>query len=94
MSYLLRLRLSDRPGSLGMLAVELGAVGADIASLEVIERGDGYAVDDIVVDLPASALPDTLITAAENVDDVRVESLRPFSDVLDTDPGRWADRQA
>ncbi len=84
MSYLLRLRLSDRPGSLGMLAVELGAVGADIASLEVIERGDGYAVDDIVVDLPASALPDTLITAAENVDDVRVESLRPFSDVLDT----------
>jgi hypothetical protein len=84
LSYLLRLRLSDRPGSLGMLAVELGAVGADIQSLEVIERGDGYAVDDIVVELPVTALPDTLITAAENVHDVHVESLRPFSDVLDT----------
>ncbi|GEE03619.1 hypothetical protein nbrc107696_40650 [Gordonia spumicola] len=84
MSYLLRLRLSDRPGSLGMLAVELGAVGADIQSLEVVERGEGYAVDDIVVELPPNALPDTLITAAENVHDVHVESLRPFSDVLDT----------
>ncbi|WOC13466.1 ACT domain-containing protein [Gordonia sp. MP11Mi] len=84
MSYLLRLRLSDRPGSLGMLAVELGAVGADIRSLEVIERGDGFAIDDIVVELPSTSLPDTLITAAQNVHDVRVESLRPFSDVLDT----------
>ena len=84
MSYLLRLRLSDRPGSLGMLAVELGAIGADITSLEVIERGDGYAIDDIVVELPSGALPDTLITAAQNVHDVQVESLRPFSDVLDT----------
>ena len=83
MSYLLRVRLSDRPGSLGLLAVELGSVGADIQSLEVIDRGEGFAVDDIVVDLPAGSLPDTLITAAERVRDVRVESLRPFSDVLD-----------
>ncbi len=67
-----------------MLAVELGTVGADIRSLEVIERGDGFAIDDIVVELPTTSLPDTLITAAERVPDVRVESLRPFSDVLDT----------
>ena len=63
-SYLLRVTIDDRPGSLGQLAVSLGSVAADIISLEVIERGDGWAVDDIVVDLPLGALPDTLITAA------------------------------
>ncbi|MFT4088687.1 MAG: amino acid-binding protein [Gordonia sp. (in: high G+C Gram-positive bacteria)] len=83
MSYLLRVVLSDRPGSLGLLAVQLGAVGADIRSLEVVERGEGYAVDDVVVDLPPRALPDTLITAAEKVDGVHVDSLRPFAGVLD-----------
>ena len=84
MSYLLRVLLSDRPGSLGMLAVELGAIGADIRSLEVVERTDGMVIDDLVVDLPAGALPDTLITAAEKVSGIRVDSLRPFAGVLDT----------
>ena len=32
-SYLLRIELVDRPGSLGSLAVALGSVGADILSL-------------------------------------------------------------
>lgn len=83
MPFLLRVTLEDRPGSLGLLAVELGAVGADIRSLEVVERGDDYAVDDIVVELPHGALPDTLITAAEAVDGVHVDSLRPFGGMLD-----------
>ena len=38
-SYLLRVQLADRPGSLGSLAVALGSVGADILSLDVVERG-------------------------------------------------------
>lgn len=84
MSYLLRVLLNDRPGSLGMLAVQLGTIGADIRSLEVVERGDGYVVDDIVVDLPSGSLPDTLITAAEKVAGIHVDSLRPFAGVLDT----------
>lgn len=84
MSYLLRVQLPDRPGSLGSLAVALGSVGADILSLDVIERGDGYAVDDLVVDVAPGSLPDTLITAAENLHDVRVDSIRPYTGVLDT----------
>lgn len=83
-SYLLRVSLNDRPGSLGLLAVQLGSVGADILSLEVVERGDGYAVDDLVVDVAPGALPDTLITAAENVEGVRVDSIRPYDGILDT----------
>lgn len=84
MSYLLRLVVPDRPGSLGAVATALGTTGADIVSLDVLERGDGFAVDDVVVDLPAERLPDSLITAAQTVPGVRVESLRPFSGALDT----------
>ncbi len=84
MSFLLRVQLPDRPGSLGALALALGAVGADILSLDVIERGTGYAVDDLVVDVPHGALPDTLLTAAEGLDGVRVDSIRPYAGILDT----------
>jgi hypothetical protein len=83
-SYLLRLVVPDRPGTLGAVATALGTAGADIVSLDVLERGDGFAVDDVVVDLPAGGLPDSLISAAQTVDGVRVESLRPFSGALDT----------
>ena len=75
-SYLLRVQLEDRPGSLGSLAVALGSVGADILSLDVVERAAGYAVDDLVVDLPPGAMPDMLITAAEKLDGVYVDSIR------------------
>lgn len=84
MSFLLRVQLPDRPGSLGSLALALGSVGADILSLDVVERGAGYAVDDLVVEVHAGALPDTLITAAEALDGVQVDSIRPYTGVLDT----------
>ena len=82
-SYLLRVELEDRPGTLGSLAVALGLVGADILSLDVVERGEGYAVDDLVVDLPAGAMPDALITAAEALQGVRVEAIRPHTGLLE-----------
>lgn len=84
MSYLLRVQLPDRPGSLGALALALGSVGADILSLDVVERGAGFAIDDLVVEFPTGALPDTLITAAESIADVAVDSIRPYSGLLDT----------
>ena len=84
MSYLLRLVVPDRPGTLGAVATALGTVGADIVSLDVLERGDGFAVDDVVVDLPAGRLPDSLLTAVQGVPGVEVESLRPFAGPLDT----------
>jgi hypothetical protein len=83
-SYLLRLLVPDRPGSLGAVATALGIAGIDIVSVDVLERGDGVAVDDVVVDLPPGRLPDTLITAARTVPGVEVESLRPYAGPLDT----------
>ena len=84
MSYLLRLVVPDRPGILGAVATALGTAGVDIVSVDVLERGNGVAVDDIVIDLPPDRLPDGLITAAQAVEGVQVESLRPFSGPLDT----------
>lgn len=78
MSYLLRLVLPDRPGMLGAVATALGDVGGDILSLDVVERGPDGAVDDLVVALPPGGMADALITSAQSVPGVVVESLRPY----------------
>jgi hypothetical protein len=78
MSYLLRVVLPDRPGMLGAVATALGHAGADIVSLDVVERGPDGAVDDLLVQLPQGGLADVLITAACSVPGVTVESLRPY----------------
>jgi hypothetical protein len=82
-SFLLRVVLPDRPGSLGALATALGEAGGDILSLDVVERGPDGAVDDLVVALPAGGLADRLITSAQSVEGVVVESLRPYHGVPD-----------
>jgi len=78
MSYLLRVVLPDRPGMLGAVATALGEAGADIVSLDVVERGPDGAVDDLLVQLPPGRMADSLITAACSVPGVQVESLRPY----------------
>ena len=83
-SFLIRVLLPDSPGTLGAVATALGTVGADILSVDVVERGNGTAVDDLVVELPSGRLPDALITAAESVEGVEVDAVRPYAGVLDT----------
>jgi hypothetical protein len=83
MSYLLRVVLPDRPGALGAVATALGLVGADILSLDVIERSPDSATDDIVIDLPPDKLADSLVSAAVTVEGVRVESIRPYAGQID-----------
>ncbi len=78
MSYLLRVVLPDRPGMLGAVATAIGEAGGDIVSLDVVERGPEGAVDDLLVVVPPGGLADRLITAAQSVPGVVVESLRPY----------------
>lgn len=78
MSFLLRVVLPDRPGMLGAVATAIGEAGGDIVSLDVVERGPEGAVDDLLVMVPPGGLADRLITAAQSVPGVVVESLRPY----------------
>lgn len=83
MSYLIRVVLPDRPGALGAVASALGHAGADILSVDIVERSAGQATDDLVVELPADRLADSLVSAAASVAGVRVESIRPYAGVID-----------
>jgi hypothetical protein len=77
-SYLLRVLLPDRPGMLGAVATALGNAGADIISVDIVERSAGIAVDDLIVDLPPGKLADTLVSAAVSVPGVSVESIQRY----------------
>lgn len=82
-SFLLRVVLPDRPGMLGAVATAIGRVGGDIVSLDVVERGPGGAVDDLLVVVPVGGLADSLVTSAESVEGVLVESIRPHHGATD-----------
>lgn len=71
--FLMRVRLPDRPGSLGAVATAMGTVGGDINAVEIVEKGEGYAVDDFIVDLPPGKLPESIVVACHNLSGVRVE---------------------
>lgn len=82
-SFLIRVVLPDRPGALGAVASALGHAGADILSVDIVERSAGQATDDLVVELPPGKLPDSLVSAAASVPGVRVESIRSYAGVID-----------
>lgn len=82
-SFLLRVVLPDRPGALGAVATALGEAGADILSVDIVERSAGTATDDLVVELPPGKLADSLVSAAAGVEGTRVESIRPYAGTMD-----------
>jgi hypothetical protein len=48
----MRIWLPDDPGVLGAVAAQIGAAEGNVIGLEVLERGDGVAVDELMVELP------------------------------------------
>lgn len=70
--FLLRLALPDRPGSLGSVATAMGTVGADINAVEIVEKYEGYAVDDFMVELPSGVLADSLVSVCTAIDGVEL----------------------
>jgi hypothetical protein len=78
--YLLRVIMPDRPGALGEVASALGRAGGDIVGIEVVEhRADGFAVDDVTLDLPPGRSPDALVSACNALDRVDVEFVGPYA---------------
>jgi GNAT superfamily N-acetyltransferase len=60
-------QLEDRPGRLGELATAVGAAGCNIISLHVVGEpaDDGSITDELLVKVPESADPATLVEAVE-----------------------------
>ena len=78
-AYIIRVWLPDRPGALGAVASRVGAVRADVIGIDIIERGAGRAVDELVIDLPDGELVDLLLAEIGEVEGVDVENIRPLS---------------
>ncbi|MBZ5739521.1 amino acid-binding protein [Nocardioides mangrovi] len=73
MPYLLRVELPDIPGSLGRVATAIGMAGGDIEAIEIVEkRHDGVAVDDVLLETAPGAMPDSIVSACNALDGVRV----------------------
>jgi hypothetical protein len=73
---LVRVWLPDRPGALGLVASRIGAVDGDIVGIDVLEQGDGVAVDEFAVQLRNGASVELLVREIEEVDGVSVEEVR------------------
>ena len=71
-----RVWLPDRPGALGLVASRIGAIGADIVGIDVLERSEKVAVDEFGVVLPRDDLVKLLVREIEEVDGASVEEWR------------------
>jgi hypothetical protein len=76
-TFLLRVWLPDRPGALGAVASRIGAVKGDVVGIDILERGGGRVIDELVVDLPSDDLVPLLLQEIVQVDGVDVEDVRP-----------------
>lgn len=83
----IRIRLPDRPGSLGTVARTLGVAGADIVQVVVLERSGGRAVDDVTVSWPDGVSLDVLCDALCSVRGVVVDGVWRTSEA----PGVFSD---
>ncbi len=73
MPFLLRVELPDVPGSLGRVATAIGEAGGDIDAIEIVEhRDDGYAVDDVLLEMAPGHMPDSIVSACNTLDGVQV----------------------
>jgi hypothetical protein len=74
---LLRVRVSlpDRPGALGAVTRTLGAAGADILQVTVLESSTGRALDEFTVAVANPAVQERVSAGLEAAPGVRVEGI-------------------
>ena len=75
-TLVLRLWLPDRPGALGQVASRIGSVHGDLLAIDILERGGGQVVDELVILVPPSTSDELLVREVRAVDGVAVEDLR------------------
>ena len=78
-TFLLRVRLPDRPGALGAVASRIGAVRGDVVAMEIAERAHDSAVDEFVVELADEDHLRLLLSEIAEVDGAWVDTVRPVA---------------
>lgn len=58
----------------------MGTCGADISAMEIVERGDGWVIDDFMLSVSRSGLIETLVGACNAIDDVQVVWVSRYPD--------------
>ncbi len=79
-TFVVRVWVPDRPGALGAVASRIGAVRGDLIGIDILERGGGRAIDELVVELPDADLVRLLVQEVGEVDGVDVEDVRAAPD--------------
>jgi len=87
-NFLIRVRLPDRPGALGAVASRIGSVGADVVSIDILQRTEGQVVDELGVATATEDLAELLAGEILEVDGVSLEEVRSVDDPL---PDRQAE---
>jgi hypothetical protein len=81
-TYVVRVWLPDRPGALGAVASRIGAVRGDLVGIDILERGAGRAIDELLIELPHAGLLDLMVNEVNQVDGVDVEDVREVPGTL------------
>lgn len=75
-AYVVRVWLPDRPGALGQVAGRIGAVRGDVVGIDILERGGGRVIDELVVAMPADTTVGALVASIAQVEGVDVEDVQ------------------
>ena len=78
----LLVQLPDRPGSLGQVTTLLGRLGVDIRQMRVLDRDGATATDEFDVTVPGIVIERTLVSLIEELQGVRVMSMRPLDELI------------
>lgn len=74
-THIVRLWLPDVPGTLGRVAAAIGRASGDVIGIEILERGAGMAIDELLVQLPDAGAVESMVREISSVDGVAIEDV-------------------
>ncbi len=80
-TVLVRIRIADRPGALGAVTSRIGAVRGDVVSIQILERGDGWVIDELVISLPDADRIELMVREIGADGEAQVEDVEPHHGV-------------